>query len=505
MPHSPSTDLTELGVGQLAALIRARTISAEEVARAHLARIDALDETLGSFVFLDPERVLADARTADAAQSSGGAIGPLHGVPIGFKDIFDVGGMPTSGGSRLPPRTPEGDGAPAGALRAAGAVAFGKLTTSEFSCGSPFLQRQPRNPWQRDHVAGGSSTGCGIAVSANLLPAAIGGDTGGSVRIPASFCGIVGLRPSAGAVRVDGFIPLAPGLDAAGPMARSAADAELLLRTMVSGDHEWSVDKPTAITLLDLSANEHVDPMVAAAVERVARGAASVLGVELRITGSGSLGQAWAGAWTAIYTRALTVHVEMLRRHVSELSRPLVWKLCAAAALTDEDRRAGAQVVSRVMWELGGMVDGGALLVLPTMARTANRVDARYEGGDTMSWTAGATVAGLPAITLPAGLGRDGLPIGVQLVGARGSDFGMLRTSSRLEVAEIARHPGTPGDLSGDARGGVPLEEPPEVSVALSEREEIRRASRRLGLPELDDRNTDGAARSLRAVRQVLY
>jgi len=184
-PTSP--ELTQLGVRELANLVRRRAVSAEEVTSSHLARIEVIDAALGAFVHVAGEEALADARRADASSASSRSVGPLHGVPIGLKDIVDVRGMATTNGSRLEPARPSIDSAVAQRLREAGAILIGKLTTSEYSCGSLYLLRRPQNPWHRDHSPGGSSAGAGVAVSARMLPGAIGGDTGGSVRIPASF------------------------------------------------------------------------------------------------------------------------------------------------------------------------------------------------------------------------------------------------------------------------------------------------------------------------------
>ena len=503
---STSSELTELGVRELADLTRKRVVAAEEVVRSHLARIEALDGGLGAFVYVDAEGSLAEARRVDAASARGRTPGPLHGVPIGVKDVFDVAGMPTTGGSRLPATHPRRDSDVAGTLRAAGAILIGKLTTSEYSCGSPYLLRRPRNPWQRDHVPGGSSAGAGIAVSASMLPGAVGGDTGGSVRIPASFCGVFGLRPTAGIVRTDGAIPLAPGIDIPGPLARTARDADALLEVMAGG-HALSMSSSTSgVWLVGGAADDDVDPEIGGVVERVARETAQLLGMRLQIASAEPLRRGWAGAWAMIYSRALRVHLQTLRRELARLSPTLVWKLCAALALTDDDLRTARLVVAGAVEALHEMVGNGSLVVMPTMARVANRADARY-GGDTMTWTAAASMAGLPAVTVPADLSIGGLPIGVQMVSAATTDRGLLAVAAQLEDAGLVGYLGEPFDVDG--RPGqisvTPLEEPPPFPITDVQVEEVRRAAQRAGLVALDERAATGAAQSLVAVRSVLY
>ena len=504
-----ASDLSDLSAIRLARLISQRQLSVREVVTTFLERIETLDPTLGAFVYLDAERALADAQQADARVMRGRELGPLHGVPIGVKDIFHVSGMPTSAGSSIAAAHPDSDADPVRRLRAAGAILTGKLTTSEFGCGSPFVIRQPRNPWNLDHVAGGSSAGSAIVVSARLLPAAIGGDTGGSVRIPSSFCGIVGLRPSAGMVRVDGAVALAPGIDTAGPMTRSAGDAELLLKVMGSGFERVSARTVRSVAIVDLTGDPGVDPEVAAATEQVARSAAELLGIALTIVRPTTLRIAWAAAWTLIYSQALSVHRDILRDNLRELSPPFRWKLCAAAALNGDDLRAGQRIAAIVKDELSMCVRGDAVLVTPTTAHPANRVDGLYRGRDTMEWTAGPSLAGLPALTSPAGLTRNGLPIGVQLVAERGTDLGLLRCATRLEEAGILGKIGTPPIELGARRitgaSTTPVEAPPQVSVTARDLDEVRAAASHLDLPPLDAADVEGAARSLRAVRHALH
>ncbi len=228
-----------LDIGGIRAAYRQGTLTPLELVRALLARIDRIDPLLNSIVHLDRSQVLSEAESATDALRANRPVGPLHGIPIGIKDIIDVAGQPTTCHSRfLLDNIATHDAALVSRLRAAGAIIMGKLATHEFAIGGPSFDLPfppARNPWNRNHHPGGSSSGSGVAVAAGLMPAAIGTDTAGSIRNPASGCGIVGLKPAFGAVPLDGVFPLAPSLDHAGPLTRSVADAVLLL-SVLSGE-----------------------------------------------------------------------------------------------------------------------------------------------------------------------------------------------------------------------------------------------------------------------------
>jgi Asp-tRNA(Asn)/Glu-tRNA(Gln) amidotransferase A subunit family amidase len=229
-----NTDLCFLNVTELVPLVRARKISPVEIVQALLSRIDIWNDDLLAYLHVSTAPAMAAAQAAEIEIGSGGYRGPLHGIPVAYKDIYDVQGLPTTAGSKLMAGyiAPE-DCTVAARLRHAGAICLGKLNTIEFASGSMEVFGIARNPWNTAMFPGGSSSGSGTALAAHMIPLATGSDTGGSIRNPASFCGIVGLKPTYGRISRAGIIPLSWSLDHAGPMARTVADTAVMLQAMI--------------------------------------------------------------------------------------------------------------------------------------------------------------------------------------------------------------------------------------------------------------------------------
>ena len=244
------TDLTQLDVVELGALIAAKHVSPVEVTDAFLARIEQVNTGLNAFVTLTPEAARATARAAEAEIQSGTHRGPLHGIPLGHKDLYATAGVRTTGGSRvLADNVPTEDSTVAARLAASGTVMLGKLNTHEFAYGPTnenSMFGPTRNPWNTDRITGGSSGGSGAAVAAGLAPIASGSDTGGSIRMPAACCGLTGLKPTYGRVSRAGILPLCWSMDHAGPLARSAMDAAIFLGAVAGHDPRdaASADRP---------------------------------------------------------------------------------------------------------------------------------------------------------------------------------------------------------------------------------------------------------------------
>src|SRR5271156_3413689 len=227
-------------VAEAARAIAAKQLSPVELTRACLDRVHKLDGELNAFVHLTEERALADARAAEAAIMANGAKGPLHGIPIGLKDIVDTKGIPTTCQSKLlQDNIPDADATCAEKLASAGTVLIGKTTTHEFADGGPSfdLPKPPaRNPWNTEHFTAGSSSGTGAAIASSMILCGIGPDTGGSIRGPAALCGIAGLKPTYGLVSRAGVAPAAFSLDHIGPMAWTAEDCAIMLQALAGHD-----------------------------------------------------------------------------------------------------------------------------------------------------------------------------------------------------------------------------------------------------------------------------
>src|ERR1700722_8832609 len=227
-------------IAEAATLIAAKQLSPVELTKACLARMHATEATLHAFVLPTEDRALADAKAAEAAIMRDGPRGPMHGIPIGLKDIVDTAGIETTCGSKiLAGNVPERDAACAARLAAAGTVLMGKLTTHEFADGGPSfdLPKPPaHNPWNPEHFTAGSSSGTGAAVAAGMVLGGTGSDTGGSIRGPAGLCGLAGIKPTYGLCSRAGVLPLSYTLDHTGPLAWTSEDCALLLQAMAGHD-----------------------------------------------------------------------------------------------------------------------------------------------------------------------------------------------------------------------------------------------------------------------------
>src|SRR5690349_16797999 len=244
------TDLAWLTVAEAAKLLRAKKLSPVEYANALIDRVERHDGKLNAFLRFTPEIALEDAKRAEGEIARGQWRGPLHGVPYALKDIVDYAGLPTTAHSKiLKDNVVAADAHVAWKLKAAGGVFMGKLSTHEFAIGGPSFDLPwppARNPWNRDHFCGGSSSGAGAATAAGFVPAAIGTDTGGSVRNPASMCGVVGIKPTYGLVSRRGVIPLAYSLDHVGPLTRTVRDNALMLDLIAGHDPHDPGSAPAA-------------------------------------------------------------------------------------------------------------------------------------------------------------------------------------------------------------------------------------------------------------------
>jgi aspartyl-tRNA(Asn)/glutamyl-tRNA(Gln) amidotransferase subunit A len=439
--HPEPCDLT---LAEASTRIAGGRLTARGLVDSCLARIARLDPVLNAWVALDAARARAAADAADAAIAAGRRCGPLHGIPYGLKDILRTAELPTRAASRL---AIADDGAEAMVhrrLRQAGAILLGKLNTYEFGTGTGAVYDDlpvpaACNPWNPDRFTGGSSTGAGAAVAARMVPFAIGTDTGGSVRLPAAACGLVGLKATYDLVSRAGMLPNCPSQDHVGPLTRTAADAALVLRAIAERPlAEPAGSSPPRIAVVRgfHSGDPMADPAIAQGFERAvaAFAAAGAAIVERDVAWGTRDFRACARVINA--SESFAIHRHRLDGNEG-MGTALRDKLEAAAAL------GAADYVDALRWRrtLAGAVvaalDGcDALLCAGTMT-TAPRLDDEqgcrdFTGNSAM---AAFNLAGLPALSLPVGFDGDGLPLNVQLAGDAWGDLGLLRLAGTLEGA----------------------------------------------------------------------
>jgi aspartyl-tRNA(Asn)/glutamyl-tRNA(Gln) amidotransferase subunit A len=451
-------------IREAADALRARRVSAVELAAAAHARITRLNPQLNAFITVTAEQAREEARQADAELAAGRDRGPLHGIPVAVKDLFLTRGVRTTCGSKVyADFVPDLDAAVVERLRAAGAVMLGKLNMHEFAYGTTSANPHfgpVRNPWNPAHSPGGSSGGSGAAVAAQMVYAAMGSDTGGSIRIPAAFCGVVGLKPTYGRVSRYGALPLAYSLDHMGPLARSVHDAAMVLNAIAGYDRrdptssrhpviDFIPDHGCSIRRLRIGfpANfyfDHLDPGVESSVRGVFARAQSLgaLVTPVRVPDVAALNTV---ARVIQLAEASAVAEPFLEQR--EKFGPDVLALFDQGRLLPATDYINAQRLRRQMCrefdQLWSQVD---CLIAPTTSIAAPRIgDAtvRLGGRDEDVRLAitrlvrGINVLGLPALSIPCGLASNGLPIGIQIIGPAWEEALILRVGAALEEGGV--------------------------------------------------------------------
>lgn len=429
-------------IDELGEQLRRDELRAVDLATAALAAVDALDGELNAVVTLDRDGALRAAEKADAELSDGLDRGALHGIPVAVKDIIDVAGLRTTMGSaHFADHVSTSDAECVRRLREAGAVIIGKTTTHEFAFG-PTGDRAhngpSRNPHDRGRMTGGSSGGSGAAVAAGMVPLALGTDTGGSVRIPASLCGVAGFKPAHGTIPTDGVFPLSQTLDHVGVLAGTTADCRLAYRVLAGLRPMSSRERGSEVSLgwIPPDLLHLTDPRVTG----VARTALDVDGIDVREVRPSGL-EGMLRAFGAIqFSEAHAVHAERIA------DAPQLFTDDVLAILRLAGETAGWQYVralgERDDWraEVAGLLDEVELLAMPTTCVTAPEIDQReieVNGtatpvrGPLIGLTRPWNLAGAPAISVPAGT-VDGLPVGLQLVGRPGQEDRLFAVAARL-------------------------------------------------------------------------
>jgi Asp-tRNA(Asn)/Glu-tRNA(Gln) amidotransferase A subunit family amidase len=433
--------LCALSLSEAAADIRGGRITSAELVGDCLRRIEEVDSKVRAWAFLDRDHAMRQAEAADQHRQAGRALGPLHGVPIGIKDIFDTGDMPTEFGSPLwAGRTPRRDAAAVARLRSAGAVVMGKTVTTEYAYYHPGKTRNPHDP---ERTPGGSSSGSAAAVAAHMVPGAIGSQTNGSVIRPAAFCGVVGFKPTHGLIARSGALLLSRTLDHVGVFARSVADAALLAETLAGFDQEDADTRPIARPpFVEVAASEPPLPPRFAFVRSPAWKHAEPVTPEA----FGELVEALGDAASEVeigqgFERAIDMHrvimeVEMahnLRRDfekgaekLSPVLRKLIERGRAYPAIDYMHAVAGSAPLNQI---LDAVFDEYDAILTPAAPGEAPR--GLHSTGNPVFCTIW-TYLGTPAVTLPLMQGEHGMPLGVQLVARRGNDARLLRTAAWL-------------------------------------------------------------------------
>jgi amidase len=461
----PDRDLCFVPATELVRLYRARKASPLEVMQAVLARIDAVNPRVNAYVTVAREAALASARRATAALRRRASLPPLHGVPVSIKDLTATKGIRTTWGSKIfEHHVPAEDALLVGRLKAAGPIVVGKTNTPEFGAGGNTFNAvfgPTRNPWNLALTCGGSSGGAAVALATGMGPLAQGSDLGGSLRTPAAFCGVVGFRTTPGLVPVYPRELAWDSLSVSGPMARTVADTALMLSVMAGPDDRaplsYDVDPrvfPAAVRrpsvrgwrvawTPDLDGLMPVDPEVA----RVAAGATRVfrsLGARVE-TASPSFAELTD---IVLGTRGLSMvalHGDRLAEWRGAMQRGLVWNIEQGLALTPRDI-GRAEKLRSALWErVRRFMERYELLVLPTVAVTPFPIEQPYPTEiagkpleNYLEWfflTYAISVTGLPVISIPAGFTRDGLPVGIQIVGRRRQETAVLAAAAAFETA----------------------------------------------------------------------
>jgi len=433
--------LCALSLTEAAEDIREGRITSTELVADCLARIDAVEPEVQAWAHLDRDHALMQAEAADLHRKQGKATGPLHGVPVGIKDIFDTGDLPTELGSPLwAGRTPRRDAVAVARLRAAGAVIMGKTVTTEYAYFHPGKTRNPHDPAR---TPGGSSSGSAAAVAAHMVPGAIGSQTNGSVIRPAAFCGVVGFKPTHGLIPRSGALLLSRTLDHVGTFSRSVEDAALLAEVMAGFDEDDPDTRPIARPpFTSVAASEPPLPPRFAFVRSPVWDRAEPVTHEAFGELVETLGEAASEVELgASFERAVPLHqtimeVEMahnLRRDYEKggdkLSEPLRKLIGRGRERLAVDYTAAVAGIAPLNEVLDAVFDEYDAILTPAAPGEAPRgLDSTGNPIFCTTWT----YLGTPAITLPLLRSEAGLPIGVQLVARRHNDARLLRTARWL-------------------------------------------------------------------------
>ena len=459
----PDPDICFFSASELARLIGAKELSAREVMDAHLARIEDVNPQLNAIVTLLPEQAMQQARAADEALAQGKEVGPLHGLPVAHKDLVPTRGVRTTFGSLIfEDFVPEEDALIVERLKGAGAISVGKTNTPEFGAGSQTYNEvfgETLNPYDPTKTCGGSSGGAAVALACGMLPIADGSDMGGSLRNPASFCNVVGFRPSPGRVPTWPDAAAWFSLSVEGPMARTVEDAALMLSAIAGPDPRSpvSIDEPGSIFARPLERDFGgiriawssdldglpVDPRVTTTLDGQ-RHVFEDLGcvvedAEPDFTGADEIFKILRAC------RYELAYGELLTSHRDEMKETVIWNIEEGARLSGTQVGKAERKRTELYHRVRTFMETYEFLILPVSQVPPFDVKQRYVteiNGERMEtyidWMKSCyyvTVTGLPAISVPCGFTPEGLPVGVQIVGRHHDDLGVLQLAHAFEQA----------------------------------------------------------------------
>jgi aspartyl-tRNA(Asn)/glutamyl-tRNA(Gln) amidotransferase subunit A len=448
---------SNLTIATLAPLIRRGKVSPVELTEFFLDRISRFNPSLNAFLTVTAEFARRQARRAEKEIAAGRYLGPLHGIPISLKDLFNTKGVRTTAGSKILRNfIPKGNAIAVDRLFKAGAVLLGKTNLHEFAYGVTSVNPHfgaVHNPWDLDRIAGGSSGGSAAAVSAGLCLASLGTDTGGSIRIPSSACGIVGLKPTRGLVPLEGVIPLAFSLDHVGPMCRSVQDAALMLNALVNatpgiavvnyrrdlrdGVRGLRIGLPKKYFLGGLK-NEvraavleacRVLEKLGARIEEV-----RLRGVEdtARLVAEITVAEALAFHWNRLRRRPQDYGADLRERMEKSLNQPTVVYLHA-----QEKRREITRTFTAALEKVDALVAPTLPIVAPLIEENEVTIGRAKEPVRTvlLRFTRPGNLTGLPAISIPCGVSPEKMPVGLQILGGHYDEARLLRIARAYEQA----------------------------------------------------------------------
>ena len=450
------TALHELPIAEAGRLLRDGTVTSEALTEAALSRIARIDSKIDSFIVVTAERARADAASADADFAAGVDRGPMQGIPYALKDIYDTAGIATTCHSKLRvDNVPDADSVVAAKFRQAGGVLLGKLATHEFALGGPSFDLPfppTRNPWNTDHMPGGSSSGSGAAVAAGLVRMAMGSDTGGSIRGPAAYCGTVGLKPTYGLVSRRGVFPLSTTLDHCGPLSWSVEDSAIALQAIAGFDPldpasakvdipDYRVGMTDGVRGLRIGVPRHffdkddTSTEVIAAIDAAAQSLAAAGAIVEEITLPdyelfGICGR------VIMYSEAFAIHEADFQNRPLDFGLLTWMRMTLGAFVTATDlhqatrlRRELAVAVNTVLLDYDVLLTATGLVTAPALS------DVKPGVANWPMQTMPFNLTGNPAMAMPTGFSASGLPMSVQIVGRAFDEASVLRVGASLEAA----------------------------------------------------------------------